>query len=461
MIVEDIAAEYERVRHVIERGPLYPNVVVEDIRAHLGSRYDFREALGLEDVVADVQRMMQEWQVQVTHPRYLGLFNPSVTMASVIADTLVAMYNPQLANWRTAPAANEIERHTLSWLAAKFGLPSEIIAMFTSGGSEANLSALVVALTRFFPDYGEDGVRGIAAQPAIYLTAEAHSGYSKLAHITGIGRNALRVVSTDARLRMNIGDLERRVAEDQQNGFAPFMVIGTVGTTGTGVIDPLAELGRFCRDSGLWFHADAAWGGAAILSLKLRDCLAGIETADSITCDAHKWFSVPMGSGMFFCRHPEDVARSFRTGTTYMPGKQSGPVFDPLTMSIQWSRRFMGLKLFMALAERGEAGYVEMIERQAALGDLLRELLLDSGWRIVNDTPLPLVCFTRDGLDVPLFLEGMKQNQIAWMSPVQVAGVSAVRACITSFKTSEADIRAVVDAINRMVGLSSIQEVAI
>lgn len=459
MFVEDIAAEYERVGHVIERGPLYPNVMVNDIRTHLESRYGFRDAVGIEDVVADVQRMLEDWQVQVTHPRYLGLFNPGVTLASVIADTLVAMYNPQLANWRTAPAANEIERHTLKWLAGKFGFPPEAIATFTSGGSEANLSAVIVALTRSFPSYGEDGVRAIGGQPTIYLTAEAHNGYGKLAHIVGIGRKALRVVGTDSRLRIDIAELERCVAEDRRDGFAPFMVIGTAGTTGTGVIDPLADIGRFCRVSGLWFHADAAWGGAAILSPKLRDHLAGIETADSITCDAHKWLSVPMGSGMFFCRHPEHVARAFRTGTTYMPGKQSGPVFDPLTMSIQWSRRFMGLKLFMALAERGESGYAKMIEHQAALGNLLRELLLDSGWKIVNDTPLPLVCFTRDGLDVPGFLDGLRQRQIAWMSPTEAAGVPAVRACVTNFKTTEGDIRAVVDEINHMVGNSSLQEV--
>jgi glutamate/tyrosine decarboxylase-like PLP-dependent enzyme len=138
--------------------------------------------------------MLRKWQVQVTHPRYFGLFNPSVMLASVVADTLVAMYNSQLANWRTSPAANEIERHTLRWLSDKFGLPKDSIATFTSGGMEANLSAVVVALTHAFPGYGEHGLRSLKGEPAIYLTDEAHHGYNKIAHVTGLGRGNLRII---------------------------------------------------------------------------------------------------------------------------------------------------------------------------------------------------------------------------------------------------------------------------
>jgi glutamate/tyrosine decarboxylase-like PLP-dependent enzyme len=360
------------------------------------------------------------------------------------------MYNSQLANWRTSPAANEIERHTLGWLTAKFGLPAETIATFTSGGTEANLSAIVVALTRSFPAYGEQGLRGLAAAPTIYLTEEAHNGYNKLAHIAGLGRNALRIVATDSQLKLDVSDLERQVAEDRRNGFAPFMVIGTAGTTAAGIIDPLQEIGRFCRDENLWFHADAAWGGAAIVSPQLKHYLAGIEAADSITCDAHKWFSVPMGAGMFFCRHPERVAEAFRVGITYLSKNTDLTVPDPLMTSVQWSRRFIGLKLFMSLAEHGESGQAEMIEHQTRMGDVLREALVASGWHIVNSTPLPLVCFTREGLVPADFLAGLRERQIAWMSEAMVGGTSALRACITSFKTTQADIHWVVDEMNRL-----------
>lgn len=342
MPCDELASRVATLESAIAHGPIVPTATPDEIRRYLTSRYDFTEPLALDDVAADVERMLRTWQVQVTHPRYFGLFNPSVTLASVVADTLVAMYNPQLATWRTSPAANEIERHTLGWLAAKFGFPADAIASFTSGGAEANLSAVVVALTRAFPGYGEGGLRALSASPTIYLTGEAHHSFSKIAHMTGLGRTAIRTVATDRDLKIDLGDLARRVAEDRRRGFAPFMVVGTAGTTAAGAIDPLPALARFSRAEALWLHVDAAWGGAAIISPSLRGHLAGIDAADSITCDAHKWFSVPMGAGMFFCRHPDAVGEAFRAQTSYMPGKTAGPVFDPYTTSVQWSRRFIG-----------------------------------------------------------------------------------------------------------------------
>ena len=451
MELSDLRAVVTRLEDAIAIGPIVPQVTPEEIRGYLGARYDFTTPMGLDEILADVERMLRTWQVQVTHPRYFGLFNPSVTVASVIADTLVALYNPQLATWRTSPAANEIERHTLAWLTAQFGLPASTAASFTSGGAEANLSAVIVALTRACPAYGDDGLRSLPAAPTIYLTRDAHDAFYKIAHMTGIGRRALRTVATDRSLKMDVGDLARRVAEDRRNGLAPVMVVGTAGTTAAGVIDPLPELARFCRSQDLWFHVDAAWGGAAIISPRLRGHLAGIEAADSITCDAHKWFSVPMAAGMFFCRHPAAAAEAFRSETSYMPGKTAGPVHDPYTSSVQWSRRFIGLKLFLALAHLGEPGYVEMIERQAHMGDVLRESLKRAGWRVVNTTPLPLVCFTREGLVTAKFLQALYQRQIAWMSEVQLGdGPPVVRACITSFRTTESDIEWVVREMGRL-----------
>lgn len=439
----------------IASGPILPKVTPDEIRNHL-ARYDFTKPFALDDVCTDVAQMLQTWHVQITHPRYFGLFNPSVTLASVVADTLVAMYNPQLATWRTSPAANEMERHTLGWLRGKFGLPADSAANFTTGGAEANLSAVIVALTRAFPEYGEHGLRHLSATPTIYLSAEAHHSFNKIAHMTGLGRRAVRPVATDANLKMDLNALERQVAEDRKNGFAPFMVVGTGGTTGAGVIDPLPDLARFCREQNLWFHVDAAWGGAAVISPALRHHLAGIESADSITCDAHKWFSVPMGAGMFFCRHPEAVAAAFHAETSYMPAKTPGATVDPYVSSVQWSRRFIGLKLFLSLAHHGESGYVGMIEHQARMGAVLRNALKSAGWRIVNSTPLPLVCFTRDGLDTTAFLSALHQRQIAWMSEVRLAGgVPVLRACVTSFRTTEADIEWVVQEMNQLPGVGS------
>jgi aromatic-L-amino-acid/L-tryptophan decarboxylase len=449
MIVEAVRRIAATIEREVEDGAIVPNVAPSEIRSHL-ERYDFAAPVPLEDAVADVEAMMRRWHVQVTHPRYFGLFNPSVTQASVVAETLVAAFNPQLASWRTSPAANEIERHTLGWLAAKFGLPPDTSATFTTGGAEANLSAVVLALTRAFPEYGDRGLCGIGAAPAIYLTSQAHDSFNKIAHMTGIGRAALRLVETDRDFRMDPADLARRIDEDRRRGVSPVMVVGTAGTTAAGAIDPLRDIASICRARGVWFHADAAWGGAAVLSPSLRHHLDGIGEADSITCDAHKWFSVPMGAGMFFCRHPGVVAEAFRARTAYMPPSR-GATVDPYTASVQWSRRFIGLKLFLALAERGEQGYAAQIEHQARMGDLLRRSLVRDGWTIVNHTPLPLVCFTRDGLVASEFLAALYREQIAWMSEVRLRDDPPVlRACITSFRTTPSDVERVVADMTRI-----------
>jgi glutamate/tyrosine decarboxylase-like PLP-dependent enzyme len=451
MLIDSIQEAFASRERALDEGPITPCVSPEEIRSYLSSRYDFKNEVALNDVIADVEKMLKSWQVQVTHPRYFGLFNPSVALAGVVADTLVAMYNPQLASWRTSPAAIEIERFTLSWLAAKFGLPKESLANFTSGGAEANHSAVIAALTQRFPDYGDRGLRCLGGAPAIYLSEEAHHSFSKIAHMTGLGRQALRAVAVDDQLRMDLADLERQVAEDRKNGLIPLMVVGTCGTTAAGAIDPLPELGRYCSDHGLWFHVDAAWGGAAVLAPSLKHLLAGIETADSVTCDAHKWFSVPMGCGMFFCRHPEVLVEAFRADAAYMPAKFDGATaYDPYTTTMQWSRRFIGLKLFMSLASQGETGQMEKIEHQAQMGRLLKERLTESGWKLVNDTPLPLACFTRDGLNVPEFLALLKERQIAWMSETKVRGNIAIRACVTSYKTTEHDVEWTVREMNQL-----------
>jgi glutamate/tyrosine decarboxylase-like PLP-dependent enzyme len=451
MLIDRIREDYEAIESAIDRGPVYSDVSAPEIRDHLRSRYDFGSPVPLEEAVADVEQMLRRWQVHVTHPRYLGLFNPSITYSSVVADTLAAAYNPQLASWRTSPAANEIERHTLGWLAKKFGLPSSAIATFTNGGAEANLTTVLVAIEHAFPLSGERGLRSLDAAPVIYLSSEAHHSFSKIAQMCGLGRNALRLIPTDAQFRMNAAALVEAIESDRKNGRAPLMVIGTAGTTAAGAIDPLRELATICQEKKIWFHVDAAWGGAAIVSPALRHHLAGIEQADSITCDAHKWFSVSMACGMFFCRHRESVARAFRAENSYMPGSSDGATFDPYTNSVQWSRRFTGLKLFLSLAERGEAAQAEMIEHQARMGEVLRESLRSCGWKVVNATPLPLVCFTRDGLDVRAFVDAVRKKQIAWISDVEIKGTRVLRACITSYKTTEDIVRDIVDRITDLL----------
>src|SRR5207253_3195323 len=302
--------------------PVAPRIARGDVTRDLRSRYTFNDAMPLQQVIDDVDRILLPANVHTIHPGYFGLFNPNVHESSVIADTIVAAVNPQAGAWFHSPAAVEIEAHTLRFFARKFGLPDEHAAHFTTGGSEANLSGVLCALAERFPEARDGGVRAIAEQPSIFVSAESHHSFEKIAQHTGLGRDAVRVIATDEHDRMRIDALRDALAATRN----PFFVVATAGTTGTGAIDPIREIAALCRERNLWMHVDAAWGGAACVSPRLRRHLDGIELADSITCDAHKWLSVPMGAGMFFTPHRESVTAAFSVSTPYVP---EGERLDP------------------------------------------------------------------------------------------------------------------------------------
>lgn len=441
----------------VEKSKVVPKAYSEELRAHLNATYDFHERVPLDKLISDISWMMRQWTLHVTHPLYFGLYVPGVKMSSIIADTLVALYNPQLGSWSHAPAANEIEQFTLNYLLSQFGFNTDsCTANFTTGGTEANLSAVIVALTKAFPQYGDNGILSLKSQPLIYLTEEAHNSFTKIAHITGLGRNSLRIIETDESLKLDMNDLTKQLQEDKALCYAPFLVVGTAGTTSAGVIDPLPQLAEFCQEHKLWFHVDAAYGGAAILSPRLKPFLTGIELADSITCDAHKWFSVSMGAGMFFCKHKDAVTKAFRVVSPYMPGK-SGDTIDLYDTTIQCSRRFIGLKVFMCLAELGIDGFAEMIEHQVQMGIHLRKALKNSGWTIMNDTPLPVVCFTHEKIinqevSPSNLLQLLYDSQRVWISETKLKNkIPVLRACITNFRTEKSDIDLLVTELDKAI----------
>ncbi|WP_433476210.1 pyridoxal phosphate-dependent decarboxylase family protein [Spirillospora sp. CA-142024] len=426
-------------------------VDVRALRAAIGA-YDFDRPAAPADVIDDVAELLRATTVHTTHPRYFGLFNPTPTLMGVVGETLAAAFNPQLAAWSHAPAAAEMEAHLLRFLGGRLGYPpGTATGSFTSGGAEANLTAVLLALTKTWPEYGRRGLRALPGRPVIYASAESHLAWLKIAHATGIGRDAVRLVPAGRDLRIDTGRLIEQVAADRADGDLPFLVVGTAGTTAAGVIDPLHELADLCRESGLRLHVDAAYGGAAALSDRLRPALDGIGRADSITVDAHKWLSVPMGAGALLTTDAEGLAETFRVTTSYMPADVPDTV-DPYTSGQQWSRRFMGLKLFLSLAVAGREGYAEQLEHDAGLAGVLRERLAETGWDIVNDTPLPVVCFADPGAGTWEHHDALARKVVgggrAWISPVRLDGRAALRACVISHRTTLQDVEELVRAAN-------------
>lgn len=392
------------------------------------------------------------YQVHTPHPRYFGLFNPAPTTMGIAADAVVAAFNPQLAAWSHSPFAAEVEQHLIRVLAARFGYDlSRSEGTFTSGGAESNHMAVAVAVQRAFPEVGRRGLLALRSQPLIYVSPQAHHSILKAARLCGLGTDAVREVAVDAALRMRPDDLAARVAADRDQGFAPFMVVATAGSTAAGVVDPIAALAEIVEREGLMLHVDAAWGGAAVLLPELQPLLEGIERAGSITFDAHKWLSVPMAAGLYLTRHSGALERTFRVAAAYMPAGQATAA-DPYAHTMQWSRRFIGLKLFLSLAVAGWSGYEEAIRHQVAMGDRLRRQLGQQGWAVINESPLPIVCFRRRG-GPPLDLEAIAADVVAsgaaWISTVSLDGEPALRACITNHRTAAEDVDALVAAVGR------------
>lgn len=457
-IAINLQQEINRFFSSLSELPLTAQITPGELARYLSSHYDFNTATPIEAVFKDVAGMLHDWNEHSNHPRHFGLFRPAVDQCSVVADALAALYNTQLATWELSPVGNEIEKFTLDAIGRLFGFdPASMHANFTNGGSEANQTAVVLALATAFPDFVNGGLRGLAAQPVMYVSEEAHNSFDKIARICGLGREALRIVPSDSNLALDLQSLDDQLARDRSQGFSPFMVVGTAGTPNAGSVDPLRALAERCQAQRLWFHADAAWGGAAVFSSKLKTVLTGIQSADSVTFDAHKWLSVAAGTGMFFCRHRDAVMRTFSTDAAYVPERSGdGRTYHYLT-SLQWGRRFTGLKVFMMLASLGLAGIAERIEHQARLGEYLRQKLRDSGWEVLNITALPVVCFMHPiikstQISLNEIIRELKMNNQAWISSTLLQRkIPCLRACITNFRTRRDDIDALVDALNRII----------
>lgn len=433
-----------------------PPLDIEEIQEFV-RKADFSHPTDVKEAVRVVTGALKKYIVHTPHPRYFGLFNPRPNFPSVIADLITATYNPQLAAWSHSPYASEVENYLISEFGQKIGFPAgNTDGVFATGGAEANITAVLCALNNAFPDFANEGLFSVKGRPVIYCSSEAHHSVVRAARTSGLGKNSVRPVSVNEKGEIRSDILEKTIASDLSEGLLPFMIIGTAGTTGAGSIDDLKALASIAESYSLWYHIDAAWGGAAVLNPVTRPWVKGIEKADSVTFDVHKWLSVPMSASMFITQQRDILGKTFRITTEYMPkDAENLQITDAYTHSIQWSRRFIGLKLYLSMMVFGWDGYSEVIGHQVEMGNLLRKILQQNHWMVMNNTPLPLICFTdethkSDHLFIRKICDGVIRSGEAWVSLYPVNGISTIRACITNYNTSPCDIRALVESVNKV-----------
>jgi len=408
-------------------------------------------------VLDEISREMVDKGFHVPSANYFGLMNPTPTYMAVLAEALVAALNPQLATLARSQLASKIESETVRWIAERVGWckvtgnekpcgdKKGCDGTFTSGGNEANFTALALALAAHFPDSIEDGVSTIGARAIVYSSSESHHSLDKSVGLLGLGRRSLRRIDVDANVQLDLTKLERAIRDDLAAGHKPFCIVGTAGTTNSGAVDDIDALADIAAKYNLWLHVDGAYGAAAIFSDKHRDLVRGIERADSITIDPHKWLAMPFAAGVVLTSRPELLQRTFAITTPYMPKANVSNLIDNFKVSTQWSRRMNSLKLWLTLRVHGRQAYEELIDRQLKLAQSFAQWIERSDdFELAAPQKLPIVNFRVKGAteaesaaDNAALVDAVTEDGKVWISQTVVAGRSVVRMMVISYLTDE------------------------
>jgi glutamate/tyrosine decarboxylase-like PLP-dependent enzyme len=398
-------------------------------------------------VLDDICRELVDMGFHVPSANYFGLMNPTPTYAGVLAEALVAALNPQLATLARSQLASKIELETIRWIGERVGWQGEFNGTFTSGGNEANFSGLALALAAKFPNSIENGIASIGAQPVAYASAESHHSLDKSAGLLGIGRKALRRIAVNEGLQLGPQALQQAIAEDRAAGKKPFCVVATAGTTNSGTVDDLTALSEICRRHELWLHVDGAYGASAVFSDRHRDLMRGIERADSITLDPHKWLAMPFAAGVILTCHPEILERAFAVAAPYMPKAAGAHLPDNARISTQWTRRMNSLKLWLTLRVHGRQAYEEHIDRQLRLaGRFAAWVEASEDYELAAPHTLPIVAFRLKSRNLrsgelaaahAAIVEEVTRDGRRWISETAVNGRSVLRMMVISYLTEE------------------------
>lgn len=384
-------------------------------------------------------------------PRFFAWVNSPPAPLGVIADLLAAGLDPSVAGGDHA--ATYVEHGVLNGLKPVFGMPDAAGGVLTSGGSVATLVGL--AVMRHVQSGGADRTRGLyEARPlVVYTSTQGHSCIQKAVEILGLGSDRLRRIPTDADWRMDVGALRAQIAADRAAGLRPAAVAATAGTVNSGAIDPLAAIAELCDAEGLWLHVDGAYGAAAMLDPQTRPLFRGIERADSLAVDPHKWLYVPVECGCAFVRDARAMRDTFSVVPPYLRDDTALPWFSEFT--VQQTRGFRALKLWMLLHRVGLDAYGRLIARDIALARSLQErIAAHPDFELVAAGPLSITCFRyrpsgAADLDARhrAIAARLQEEGRVFLTTTELGGHIVFRACIVNFRTTEADLDALLAAI--------------
>jgi glutamate/tyrosine decarboxylase-like PLP-dependent enzyme len=415
-------------------------------------------------LLANTARQLFDHSLFNAHPRFFGYITAPPAPIGILGDFLASALNANVGSCTLAPAATEIETQTVRWIAELIGFPQDCGGLLVSGGNMANIVCLLAARVAGAPwDIRAKGTSGGAGRQLVaYASTETHTWIQKAADICGLGTEAIRWIETDDTLQMDVAALRRAIDTDVAAGRLPFLVVGTAGSVSTGVADPLSEIAAVCREKGIWFHVDGAYGAFAAAVPDGPPELRGLREADSVAVDPHKWLYAPLEAGCALVRNREALRRAFTFHPPYYHFDDSAVNF--LDYGLQNSRGFRALKVWLALRQVGAGGYRRMIADDIGLSramanaierhpelQVMTQALSITTFRYVPADLQPLCAERRieqylNDLNAAL-LDALQRGGELFVSNAMIRGRYALRACIVNFHTSACDVEALPDIV--------------
>jgi len=453
----------------LPKRPVGPGETPAEMRRVLGNAPLPEEGTSPHPLLKETAELLFEHSTFNGHPRFWGYITASAAPIGALADLLAATINPNVGAWSLSPMASEIEAQTVKWIADLIGFPSDCGGLLTSGGNVANFAGFLAARrTKLGKDVRTKGMMGLdGKQPIVYCSQETHTWIEKAADQFGLGTDSIRWVATNEKLQMDSEALRKQIDKDKLDGYTPFLVVGTGGSTAVGAVDDLPLLAEICRQNKLWFHVDGAYGGTAAVVPEAPPELKGLSKADSVAIDPHKWMYSALEAGCVLVRDPATLIDTFSYHPSYYSLDEEGqePPINYHEYGPQNSRGFRALKVWLAMKQVGRRGHLKMISEDIRLAEHLHE--------IVDQHP-ELEAFTQN-LSISTFryvprdlVRGRAQSEAylnelnekilselqysgeAYLSNAVIKGTYLLRCCIVNFRTSLEDVRALPDIVTRI-----------
>lgn len=417
------------------------------------------EPENFDAVIADLDRLILPGLSLWQHPRFFGYFPANALPAGVLGDLVSTGLGVLGLSWQSSPAITEVEEATTDWLRQMLGLSASFSGVIQDTASTSTLVALISArerATNFALARG--GLQGESRKLRVYVSAHAHSSVDKGALLAGFGRENIRLVPCDQNFAVRADALADMLAQDLARGDLPTAIVATVGTTATTALDPIAAVARIARGHGVWLHVDAAMAGSAMILPECRWMWDGIEGADSLVVNTHKWLGVPFDCSLYFVRDPDHLVRVMSTNPSYLRSPADGQVKNLRDWGIPLGRRFRALKLWFVIREQGVAALQKRLRRDIANAKrLAAEVAATPGWHVVAPVPLQTVCVRHEPLGpdgaaldgealdahTTAWVEAVNRSGAAYLTPAIVDGRWMARVSIGALPTEAEDVDAV------------------